>query len=316
MELNNFNKLGTNGIIVPSPYSQSANPLVKKSDRKWLVVSGAWNAELVNFIDANEIDALCLNSAKGWASRDYQFLSTLNNIKAIDIIAGGENINLESIESMSSLRELSIAASTKCVVDFSKLRKLRTCFLNWWPGAASIFSASWLTDFAIDELKISDAKAISGLTSLRRLALSNTDINSLDFLPAMKELEILELLNCKKINTFSNIATLKALKWLRIDGTKKLKSIQFVSDCEKLEVIDISDCGEIESLRPVEKLIGLKALAFSGNTNVLDGEFLSLTKLPKLSMLMFNSRKHYSHSLTKRWSWNNFDCPDLLLEPK
>ncbi len=31
-------------------------------------------------------------------------------------------------------------------------------------------------------------------------------------------------------------------------------------------------------------------------------------------MLMFGARRHYSHKLTEKWSWENFNMPDTVLK--
>jgi Leucine-rich repeat (LRR) protein len=316
MELNNFVSADTKGKVVWNLRKTSASPLSNEHDYNWLIVEGIWDDRLIEFMATNNVDAICLNTALGWRTRDYSFLADLESIKSLEIIAGGDNLNLDALERMPSLCELNIAASTKCVVDFSKATKLRECFLNWWAGAESIFEANWLTDLAIDEIRRRDFAALSNLKSLERLALSNTNVDSLDFLAELKSLEVLELLNCRKISTFDPISQLKALRWLRIDGTKYLPSISFITNCKNLEILTVSDCGGIDTLRPVEALKELKALAFAGNTKIVDGDLECLMHLPKLAMLMFASRRHYSHTQTKKWDWDNFEIPDIQLKSK
>ena len=92
-----------------------------------------------------------------------------------------------------------------------------------------------------------------------------------------------------------------------IDFLKKLKGLEF---------INLSSNGEIATLAPLSCLENLKALAFAGNTIIKDGDLSVLIELPKLSMLMFQGRRHYTHKLIKKWDWENFNTPDTLLKSR
>ena len=82
-------------------------------------------------------------------------------------------------------------------------------------------------------------------------------------------------------------------------------------------MLNLTDCGELDSLAPLSGLRSLKALAFAGaKTTLRDGDLRPLLDLPKLSMVMFGARRHYSHKIVKRWSWDNLEQPDRLLAPK
>lgn len=84
-----------------------------------------------------------------------------------------------------------------------------------------------------------------------------------------------------------------------------------------MKVLDLSDSGNIPSIEFIQNLIKLQSFAFAGsNTYIEDGDLLPLTKLKKLSMLMFTPKKNYSHKLLKKWNWENFDSPEVLLEEK
>jgi hypothetical protein len=96
-----------------------------------------------------------------------------------------------------------------------------------------------------------------------------------------------------------------------------LSSLEFVKPLTSLEVLIISDNKNIDSLEPVSLLKKLKALSFAGpSTNILDGDLSKLQELPMLAMLSFKARKHYTHKLVKKWSWENLNNPDILLEKK
>lgn len=297
--------------IVENPYEDKLS-----KGRIGLMVKGSWDNSLYDVIKSKNIKALYFNSARGWRDTDYSFLKSLENIEELNIIAAS-SVNLEAIELMSRLKELSITTTTRSNIDFSKLPTLEKCFLSWWPEAKNIFNAPALKELYLDGMKFKDFSILASLDSLRKLTLANCNVENIDFLISLTRLVHLELLNCRKIRNFTPISKLSKLEWLHIGGTKNISSIDFIAALKNLEVLLLTDVSDIATLKPVSKLLSLKALGMPGSkTNIIDGDLSCLTKLPRLAMLMFAPRKHYSHTLIKTWDWSNFDKPDRLLEEK
>jgi len=143
------------------------------------------------------------------------------------------------------------------------------------------------------------------------------NMRSLEPPAALKKLEKLELIDCRNFEDLSAVESLPNLRWLAIDGSKKVRSLGPVGKLETLQVLDLSNVGRIPSLAFVASLKKLRALAFAGtNTSIEDGDLSILGSLPDLSMLMFAPRKHYSHRLLKPWDWSDFYQPGKLLEPR
>jgi Leucine-rich repeat (LRR) protein len=283
--------------------------------RDGLLIKGEWQEGYKEYILENKITALYLNYAKGWKCGDYSFLSELTSIEELNIISSSCS-GLESIEKLSNLEELSISCDSKSVVDFQKLKKLKKCYLYWWKGVKNIFKLESLTDLYLDKLKLNDYSIIGELKNIEALKIYNSVIDDISFLNKLEKLIHLELANCKKINDFENIGCLKKLKRLSIAGNKNLYTIDFLSGLSELEILDLSNDGVIKSIKPLMHASSLKAFSFADNTDIEDGDLSCLAKLPKLSMLMFASRRHYSHKLIKKWNWNNLDYPDTLLDEK
>lgn len=115
---------------------------------------------------------------------------------------------------------------------------------------------------------------------------------------------------------FTPISQCEHLEWLAIEGNNNINNIEFIKRLDKIYYLSISNNKEIESIEVLKNLKGLKALAFTDNTIIKDGDLSCLIKLPNLSMLMFNPRRHYTHKLIKNWNWHNLDNPDVLLKKK
>lgn len=296
--------------LVVKPYEGSTSP-----PRQGVMIRGVWNEEATAFVNDNNIEAVFSNVARGSKGTDFSFLSELQRVKQVHIIAN-EGTGLAGVEDMPQLEDLSLNVHTSDKVDFTKIKTLRKVFLGWWKQADSILDCAWLEELSIDSFKYSNLDRLRNLKNLKALQIGNSSIKTLDWLEDFERLERLELHNCKKVEDFTVISRCKALRRLDLHGCKNVSDLEFIAHLERLEELDLSSCGEIQSVAPLENVKTLKAFAFNGSTNVLDGDLGVLESLPKLAMLMFVPRRHYSHKLIKPWSWKNFNSPDALLERK
>ncbi len=292
--------------IVTNPYGDSASAM-----RKGLVIKGEWHNSYAEFIAANEIEALYLNSALGYKGVDFEFLRELRWLKELSIIVG-EAMNLSSIEALVGLEELSITCSTKSTIDASNLSKLGKVFLYWWPGAQSFLGVESIRSLYLDRFDAKCAEKLVRLTALHELTIGNSAIKDISFIKETR-LEKFELLNCKKVRDYSPIKNQSSLKWLALRGCDHVEDLDFLPTPSLLEVFLLSDAGRISSLEPIRSQAYLRAFSFDGSTIVKDLDLSPLLSLSMLSMLMFKPRKGYSHKLVKKWSWSNFDRPAQLL---
>lgn len=279
------------------------------------IIKGPWKPGFVDLLVREKVDLLYLNYALGWEGEDLNFLRELTNLKYFKLIAG-KVTGLHYLKNLTKLRYVSISASCNEVVDFSNLSYLRYCFLEWWKGAESIFDCINLEYLYLNSLKNIDSNRLKSFKKVRKLTIGNSTIGELNWATSLPVLEKLELIKCRKINDFKPLASCKKLKWLAINGCKGLSTIDFVAELENLEIFVFSDCGEISSIAPLTSMSSLKAVSFSGTTTIEDGDLFPLLSLPKLAMLSFSPRKHYSHKLMKSWSWDNFDRPDTQLSER
>lgn len=285
-------------------------------NRPGVMLHGEWDDKIADIIRGEGIKALYLNAAKGWSGIDYSFLAQLPQLEELHILTGEATTGLSSISDIESLQQLSLTCMGKETLDFSRLSQLEEVYLYWWKGASSIFQCASLKDLYVDRCLLTDYDELGNLKRLKNLTVANSRICSLDMLRSLRQLIKLQLLNCRKVEDFSPIESLQELKWLTIEGCKNLSSLEFVEKLGALEVLNVSSSGTIGSVSPLKSATCLKAVAFAGNTVVGDGDLSVFTELPRLSMLMFAPKKHYSHKLIKPWSWKNIDQPDKLLQPK
>ncbi|WP_269915484.1 leucine-rich repeat domain-containing protein [Acinetobacter sp. HY1485] len=298
----------SNGFFeeVCNPYNEKNYPYGKG------LLLKKWDKSVLNYINKNNIESIHINISRGWRGGfDFSFLKDLITIKEL-VILTGKSQNISSIENMVALESLSLTIGGKELIDFTKLKNLKNCFISWWAKAKSIFNSDSLQELYIDGLKIANYSNFKINSNLKELTIANSRIDNLNFLKNQQNLEVLHLFNCKKIIDFSPISACQFLKRIDLDGCK-LTTLDFLINLKDLEILLISHTGEINTLKGISNLRNLKVIGFTGNATIIDGDLTSLTQLPLLSMVNFSSRRHYTHKVNKEWNWNNFNIPDSNL---
>ncbi|NNF80959.1 MAG: hypothetical protein HKN05_23295, partial [Rhizobiales bacterium] len=268
------------------------------------------------YLQVENIRRVNLNALKGFTCDNYNLLRDLAHVEALTVPLKEKKSGPVPIEALENLQRLSSTLNAPSeAVDLTCLPRLRSCALTWNTGMRSVFDCAALERLYLTGLKAPDADALSALRSLKSLQLAHTSMTSLAPIAGTSTLERLDLKVARQLESIEAVAGLPKLLCLYIAEAHKITSLEPVRHLKNLEALILVDCGEIDSLAPLADLIALKAVCFSGaKTTIKDGDLSPLTQLPNLGMLMFGARRHYSHKLTKKWSWDNFNTPDALLK--
>ncbi len=306
---------------VQDPYGPNAHPFDQDETRNIpaVMVTGPWHPKMQGYLVDKDVRGLYLNSAKGFRCDDYGFLREMPQLELLSILAPSAAAldGPMPISRLTRLKHLTANFALKEPVDFANLTDLRSCVLKWNARLNTLFEALSLERLHLYSLKDDLTAQLGGLKQLSNLQLSFAGIRTLTDLVPLENLNMLVLEVCRNLESLEGVDAFRNLKCLRLAETHKISSLEWLRPLKKLEVLTIADCGELASLAPLADLPNLKAVSFAGaKTTIVDGDLSPLTRLPKLSMLMFGARRHYSHRLTKKWDWGNFDTADQLLVPK
>ena len=113
------------------------------------------------------------------------------------------------------------------------------------------------------------------------------------------------ILNCKKVQSFSDISFLRNLIRIEIRGVKNLHNINFLANSKNIEVV-IIETDKLASIKSLAGLKWIKALALFGKNLLI--EYMDLTpiyNLEQLSMLDIPNRKCYPVKIngsSEKWS--------------
>ncbi len=303
---------------VRNPYGSSRNPFDRDplDDLPGIMVTGPFSEKLLARLQKLQPSALYLNAARGWRCDSYEFLRALPDLELLSIVAAplAEPFPLASL---TGLRSLKLDRALPQAVDLPSLPALRSCRLSWSSAAASLFDCRELERLSLAGFKTKRFDRLSRLTTLKALCLRGSNIATLEELAGLERLVHLELVISRSLADLEGVGALAGLRSLTVNEGHKIHDLTPLAALEKLEVLNLTDCGELDSLAPLAGLRNLRAVAFAGEkTRLRDGDLSPLLELPKLAMVMFGARRHYSHKIVKPWSWDNFDSPDRLLAPK
>lgn len=305
---------------VLNPYQKNSavqSPLVEFDNVESFAANCPWKPEIAGLMRSEGIEGLYFNREFGWECQDFDFLRELPWLRLLNIYDPMVNPapDLSVVERLTSLTTLSVGPSSTRI-DFSGL-PLQRCYLKWWPEASNIFQCQTLKSLSLAAIKHQQLAELPALVNLERLRINSGSLQNLEAIAPLTNLKILELLDCRRLENLNGIENLRKLTALRVSGSNKIYDFDSLAPLSDLEYLAISDSFRIRSLSFVTSMTKLRALAFAGTrTSVEDGDLSPLTGLPQLSMLMFGPRRHYSHRLVKKWNWNNYLIPDVLLQKK
>src|SRR5690606_14348276 len=99
----------------------------------------------------------------------------------------------------------------------------------------------------------------------------------------------------RKMTSLTGIAALNKLEVLEIDNCKDVDSISEALSLSRLKNLFLLNTGDLDTIRGIENLTELEQLVFDESTNIVDGDLSSILHLKKLKKIAFQNRKHYTH---------------------
>ncbi len=236
-----------------------------------------------------------LNYAKGWRSSDLTFLRELSDLEAIDITDWNID-DVSAVNKLSRLRDLSISTYCKTILDFFNWPNLEQCSLEWRPGAASLFEHRGVKTIFINKFRGRDLSDFSGMIQLETLRLKGpTRLESCRGIESLTRLTHFELALATKLNSLEHLESLTRVQHLVIHTCRKVGNISPLQALREIRELHLNNCGDIKSIQVLRNLKNLEKFLFYESTNVLDGDLSVLEKLPRLKVVAFKERPHYSH---------------------
>jgi hypothetical protein len=300
-----------------------------------LIVFAPWNGsrkqEIKELVAAHAVTDLALRPEGGWPNEGYLMVKEYQALIALSVVDHFRVSDLSCVHALNGLRSLEVRTFCRTAIDFSAFPHLLNCFLEWRPNCESMFNVVGLRHLGFSEYPGIDLRAFKSLPSLTSLNILNSRLTTLEGIESLKSLTRLELVNlrslrslgnigsndglrrlsihgCPRLRDLTEISSLYRLEELSVDGCRGLRQFSEVSSLNKLEKLSIDDCGPIDFLPDLTPLSYLKDFSFAGSTNVGDGNLSVLTKMPNLTRILFQDRRHYTHKSRDFWQSGDQDA--------
>ena len=258
------------------------------------VITAPWRSEMLDYLAANSVCALELNTAKGWQRDDLSYLRDLVQLKSFTII-GLAIDSVEPIHFLINLRQLTVSTYCKTQIGFESFPQLEECALEWRAGSESLFDCVTLKKLFVNRYPGNFSEPFGRLVNLRSLAMLNSPIAELRGLGRLHKLRVLRLANLQALNSLAGIEGLTQLEELRIQTCRKIGAIAELVALQSLNYLQLDNIDSIDSLKPLEGLCGLRSVVFTESTNIRDGDLTPLARNTTLERIAFQNRRHYSH---------------------
>jgi len=248
-----------------------------RTGQMWAYLTTPWRPEFAEALRSRGVTAMSVDVADGWPEEDVEFLHQVPDLTDL-FVSGrrGSRLKIQLSDAPSTLRWLSLCWEKSRVEGLGQCRSLEHLEIRYFPRPD-------LTD-------------ITTLTKLQLLAIRMASpLRTLAGISSLRDLRDLEIYRATQLDSLDGIQALDSLESLVVQTCRQVRSITPLASLRRLRTLNLNNCGEIASLAPVEGLNELRMVQFCESTNILDGDLSMLERLPKLSFLSFQNRRHYSH---------------------
>ena len=266
-------------------------------DRHEVVVTGPWTQEMVEAVESGVADRVVLNHALGFEEPDLRFLEHLP-IREL-VVLDRRISDLAPVYTLASrLERLDLTVHPDVRVDLTELPRLRRLGATWGQVEATIDAGRLLRRVALGSYTPEDLVPLAGLTNLS--AISMKDRPRLRSLAGLGGLVLLTDLGVHGASALSDVTELRdrdLIATLSLQACPRLGTLDDLAGCTGLRRLDVAEGGDLASAAPLGGLVELEELYAYGTTRFVDGDLSPLARLPRLTELRMQSRRHYRPSV-------------------
>jgi len=265
-----------------------------------LVWEGELDEQLLPTLQREGIRELELNDCNGWIPGPLDILSSLDGaLDALSILRFGSLERIDPVHMLSRLLKLKIVSGStgmKDELDLTAFPHLHGLALEWNKRYVG------LTEIARPDLNMlylgcyRRSDSFSNFPNLQHLMMKEVNFPNLEFLRGLHDLRTFWVGANRRFQDLSGIGVHANLEWLIIDGCSQIQNgWEEVGRLANLRDFSIENVGEVSTLTFLEGCRSLETLGIWGNTNILDGDFTFIDRLPGLRQLKIKPvKRHYT----------------------
>lgn len=259
---------------------------------KSLFIDSSRIDECIAYLHAHKLRHVTISPYHGYNVRNVDFLLSLKDyIEGLTFLS--EKYDYTVVEQLHMLKFLSIRDNGEDTIDLANFSKLEGLSCDYTVRLKGLGGCKSLKHLTVTGLKSKDLSDFPHLSSLEDLKLFKASIVSLEGVGWQNKLREFSVYAAPKLEDIKGLTELRQLEELEIENCKRIRDYVELGNIVSLKKIILTNSGKIESLSFIQKLSRLNFISFWG-TNVLDG---NLSYCENISYVGFDDKKHYSHSM-------------------
>jgi len=237
-----------------------------------------------------KIDGLSL---RGFDGVSISFLDRVRYISFLDIQRCSK-LDLAPVLALTKLLELRIGSGvTDRPVNVAPLGELRLLSADWGKGGVvSLTSLERLETLILHGCKARDLTSLQLPGSIVDFRLILGTLEALDGIERLARLRRGRFWLMPKLVNVEAIGALREMEVLEMENLKRVSSFAAIGSCTKLRELFIEKCAPVSTLAWLENLRDLQKLSVA-DTPIDDGDFSVVSKLPKLIDFAATRNKRY-----------------------
>ena len=246
----------------------------------------------IDYINKKHIDKIIIDGFIG-TTKSLEPLKKINHVIYLSVEG---DFDVTPLYALKELRYLSISSSQK--LDLSQFPQLEWFSTGTTSCIVNLDKSEKLKSLTIYNrympLEPEVAESISSLPQLDTLVIAYTEIINLDFLKPNMNLQVLVLVDNKKLSNIDAIVNIKdSLKHLKIFVCKKIESYDCLEKMDSLVFIMIQMCKSLKDIYFANRLKNLHSFIIS-DTQIENGDLTPL--MNKKCVIVMPLRKFYHYN--------------------
>jgi hypothetical protein len=262
----------------------------RNSPKDAIIIYKEITNEEIEYINSNKIDKLFVDGRQGLVT-SLDFLKKLDDVKYLCIFG---DFDVSPIYRLKKLKFLT--TTMKNTIDLSMLPHLEwlsTSTPNYFDNIDRAINLKSLSIYNYSKEKCNPKifKDIPKLKNLDTLLIANTDLIDLSFLNHQMNLQVLILMENRKLVNIASLNKIKGtLTSLSIILSRTIESYHCLKEMNQLVYLYLKSNKFIDTISFIDNMINLKS-AVIVDSEIVDGDLTPLFRLNEA--VVFPTKKHY-----------------------
>jgi Leucine-rich repeat (LRR) protein len=209
-----------------------------------------------DFTPVGSLDKLRTLSLNGCIVADLEFCRSKDGLRRLQALTRSRLDDISALSTCSNLRRVELTLGMRSVA----------------LSLASSADLEWATLNGI--ISPDDVMAVSKMTNLRYLSLSNVDwLDSLEYFKGLRNLKSLSVVDCNDLRYAREISSLTEIECLDLSGSD-IATTEFAQEMHELREVYLARCRSLRDLAGLAMLPKLEYINLTGGTAPANLELL------------------------------------------